>query len=115
MDKELKGIAKVVKDILEENEKARDNDVELYIAYVKKFEPYFIQSLRFALTKYNYISITRARRKVQSLFPHLWGKRRQERLEKMQEMFKEFNKETTPKDFEETASQEELEDFFEDR
>lgn len=106
--KELSGIALEVKEILEKYPNTRDNNWDLILIYrwVKcgEFDDYqktildFVEQLR----TINVESLTRAKRKVQELYPELRGEKRKER-ERRQEIFIEFNRQR----------KQDLEDFWE--
>lgn len=106
--KELSGIALEVKEILENYPNTRDNNWDLILIYrwVKcgMFDDYtqniwdFVEQLR----TINVESLTRAKRKVQELYPELRGEKRKER-ERRQEIFVEFNRQR----------KQDLEDFWE--
>lgn len=86
----LKKIKDVVKEILEENFEARDNDQILYYEFCKKLceaEGYEIDKISFksvmfdkVITFPNYESVSRCRRKLQENDTSLWGERREERM-----------------------------------
>lgn len=108
--KELKGLCKEVKDILEWNIRARDDNWSLIFTYgllYKGLEESFINNdidaYRDALMDINVESLTRAKRKVQELYPELRGEKRKAREERQAD-FEEFSKTT----------QEEMEAFWED-
>lgn len=104
MEKELKGLALEVKQLLEDYPTTRDDTWDLIYKYYKTFkDPYFDE-----LTSINIESLTRARRKVQELFPHLRGEKRLER-ERRRALFVEFSK-TKQKDLEEFWEDENCED-----
>ena len=108
-EKELKGLALEVKEILEEYPSARDDNWDLIFAYhFKKFQIPVLTLLSNLLRKINIESLTRAKRKVQELFPHLRGEKRLER-EKRRALFVDFSK-TTQKDLEEFWEDENCED-----
>ena len=109
MEKELKGLALEVKEILEEYPSTRDDNWDLIFAYrFKKFGIPILKLVEEQLRKINIESLTRAKRKVQELFPHLRGEKRLER-EKRRALFVEFSK-TKQKDLEEFWEDENCED-----
>ena len=109
--KELKGIAKDVKDILERYEETRDSDWDLFIVYASEhtnlkvvvsscFFPANVERVFDELSKVSYESIARARRKVQELYPHLLGNRRKATREQKQDEFFDFAIDTKKEDLE---------------
>lgn len=101
--KELSGIALEVKGILEQYPQTRDNNWDTFIYYVMYKEDFYSYNIPLSvLMKYPFESITRAKRKVQELYPELRGEKRKER-ERRQEIFIEFN----------TKNKKELEEFWE--
>lgn len=109
MEKELKGLALKVKEILEECPSARDDNWDLIFAYhFKEYGFPVFELLENQLREINIESLTRAKRKVQELFPHLRGEKRLER-ERRRALFVDFSK-TTQKDLEEFWEDENCED-----
>lgn len=106
--KELTGLAKEVKEILEEYPTTRDDTWALVLYY--RYLKYglldndgtisdFIEQLK----NINVASLTRSRRKIQELYPHLRGEKRKER-EKRKQIYIEFAEQ----------NRKDLEDFWED-
>jgi hypothetical protein len=90
-------VEKLVREILINNPKARDDDFELVAEYYYKLNPNIVDM------KFGYIflghkelgltaieSITRARRKIQSLNPELCSSKTKEKRKKLEEEYRDY-------------------------
>ena len=83
-----------VENILRNNPKTRDNDFVLWVAMIEEVEPFATNLITLndladpeVLKRFpSYDSVSRTRRKVQSMIPELRGTRRSERMEEAEMM-----------------------------
>ena len=97
----MKGMAKLVKGILESNRKARNSDYDLWLRVCKEKSPECLEMpFSFVIEHHNELglpnfeSVGRARRKVQELYPELQSDEKiLEERTKREEEYREFSKE----------------------
>ena len=99
----MKGMAKLVKSILEDDRKARNSDYHLWMRVCEITCPESLYSSFYYVLEHhndlglpNFESVGRARRKVQELYPHLQSDEKiHEERAKREEEFKEFAREVS--------------------
>lgn len=97
----MKGLAKLVKSILEDDRKARNSDYHLWMRVCEEICPeslyssfYYVLEHHNELELPNFESVGRARRKVQELYPDLQSDEKvHEERTKKEEEFKDFARE----------------------